>query len=102
MKLLIVCVTILGVAKTALAYALCGCQPTSPVCGSDWKTYSSECDMKCDNRYNPNPPVVIYNGPCEDLFQVKPDPFDPYNPPQPCNPLDIFNPCLYLGARKTK
>ncbi|CAF4768462.1 unnamed protein product [Pieris macdunnoughi] len=98
MRLIIACVTILGMARAALAMSpFCtNCKPTSPVCGSDWKTYSSECSLKCENLYNLNPPVVIYNGPCEDLLP-KPDP----NPYQPCNLLDIYNPCVLMGAHKS-
>ncbi|CAK1547711.1 unnamed protein product [Leptosia nina] len=84
MRLFIICVCVAATAAHAAASLLCGCPPAPPVCGSDFRTYRSECALGCENVGNYNKPVVIYRGRCEDLqfnpYNPSPYPFDPYNP----------------------
>ncbi|XP_045506950.1 uncharacterized protein LOC123703107 isoform X2 [Colias croceus] len=87
MKLpIILCAAVLSLGTANAVSNMCYCPPTRNVCGSDFKNYAGECNLKCASSLSGKNIYMIYDGPCEDLLNNNNPPIPPYDPNNPYNP----------------
>ncbi|XP_045506951.1 uncharacterized protein LOC123703108 [Colias croceus] len=88
MRLFILCAFLFSLSTAYAQFGIpCACGPEPSVCGSDLQNYPGKCNLDCA-RQNGKNVYMIYNGPCEDLYNNNNNynPYPPYDPNYPYNP----------------